>query len=72
LPVEGQILYANAVPMIGELHASGVNHSLDLVRNDEFEVLCPIFIADEKTIFYLDHSYKVFFFLLLKIKLFKI
>jgi len=56
LPVEGEILHANAIPVVCELHAGSVDHPLDLVGNDEFEVLCPIFITNEETIFYLDHS----------------
>lgn len=31
LPVESQILHANAVPVVGQLHSSRVDDSLDLV-----------------------------------------
>jgi hypothetical protein len=36
LPVEGEILDANAVPVVGELHTRGVYYALNLVRNYEF------------------------------------
>jgi hypothetical protein len=31
LPVEGQILHPDTVPMVGELHARGVDHALNFV-----------------------------------------
>ena len=74
LPIQCKILDANTVPMISKLHSSGIDHALDFVRNDKFEVLSSILITNEKSVLDFDHTNQIVFlgFLQLKNKLFEI
>jgi len=62
LPVEGEVLDPDAVPVVGELHSRGVHDAGHFVGYYKFEVLGSVFVADKKTVFDLDHADKIVFF----------
>ena len=47
--------------MVGQLHASGVHNTLDLVRDYEFQVLSAILVTDEEPVLDLNHPDQVVF-----------
>lgn len=61
LPIQGKILDANTIPMISKLHSSGIDHSLDFVRNDKFKVLSSILVTNKETILNFDHTNQIVF-----------